>query len=693
MYSKLNPGRSHQYESIDDAITCQGSDEKILLEDGRGNSITSFVSLDHSSFTQNNSTGNSESYLQHGDSIGSISECFQPSPGTISPQQPLKKVNQQQSQAQTLVMTEVLEDTDESCADSLQTKHKKDSKNEEEVTTMRVIAPNLSSTVSQKSNRSNASNDNNIVKINPQYNGSANRSRKNRQSPNNSSSFLVPVDEPQPQSAPIVNDLPDPSTSQSHTVSTNQQSKQSSGWNFFSSLFSRGTDPVSVPSNARPVGESLTKEPGKNVQSPKHGNNKLLSSPRNPSRGGKGKTKQEREGEEAAAGVVMNRRNQSRLRGSKSQPSVASGQSMNSMPNSACTSGGNSCHGSVLSDPIVPSTASDKMLRTHPRNATDALELKILQETEREYLTNYFFSLPIFSSFRNQELMDEYSSFSVNQRSFMVMFSCCCFFSFSFFMAVCSAYLLRREHPNYYSVSILMNCSWIMNLFDSTICWIMLFRQTTLFYRLEQTAKEQMQLRRIRWFELLRQYTPALQYYLLITLTLGYCFRLNARVLSGDCDHHNDLISRVMAEWSCNDYAKVQALPLDTMIAMMLTPIAYPAIIRECRMDVVILSSTLILLAMLIAIVLLGSANPLYYYVPYCVTGGFIAADLTQQNIASFVLNKRLKMALVENQKMATQTEIEMRHVLGNVAHDFKTVSLPYYCHILCHNVLYFSLN
>jgi hypothetical protein len=114
------------------------------------------------------------------------------------------------------------------------------------------------------------------------------------------------------------------------------------------------------------------------------------------------------------------------------------------------------------------------------------------------------------------------------------------------------------------------------------------------------------------------------------------------------------------------------------MIAMMIAPIAYPAIIRECRIDVVILSCGMILLSIFSAIVVLGSVEPLYYYVPYCLTGAFVATDLTQQNITSFLLNKRLKMALIENQKMATQTEIEMRHVLGNVAHDFKTVSIVF---------------
>jgi signal transduction histidine kinase len=46
----------------------------------------------------------------------------------------------------------------------------------------------------------------------------------------------------------------------------------------------------------------------------------------------------------------------------------------------------------------------------------------------------------------------------------------------------------------------------------------------------------------------------------------------------------------------------------------------------------------------------------------------------------NFIRNKRLQEALEENERIQQQDRaIEMRHMIGNVAHDLKTVSFCFY--------------
>ncbi len=303
----------------------------------------------------------------------------------------------------------------------------------------------------------------------------------------------------------------------------------------------------------------------------------------------------------------------------------------------------------------------------------------IIINQEEKQLEESFTCGIIFRSKRSLELMREYTEFSVEQRSIIVVIICAIFLTCSFFVACAVPIFLKSTMKQYHEIFTLATLASIMNFIDSICCWLLVYRQTN-------NCKTS-----TTWFSnVICKHTTLIQSLLILTTTLGYCFRLLSRVVSGTCNVNEvgfySQMGYLVKEWGCNEYAIVNTLPVDTTFAMIVTPIVAPSVFRESRMDIVILATTITSISMLIATYILGSTDPLYYVIPFFMIGTFVAIDQTRQNMSSFISQKRLKETLEANQKMAAQTEIEMRHVLGNVAHDFKTVSLPYYCHILCLN-------
>ncbi len=276
---------------------------------------------------------------------------------------------------------------------------------------------------------------------------------------------------------------------------------------------------------------------------------------------------------------------------------------------------------------------------------------------------HYFQIFQIF--YNNREVTQEYSDFSINQRSFFIVLACAAFFTISFGFAVVAPFTLPTNQDHYAIIFLLSTISWIMNLINTVLCWLLVYRQTNHFSdHYERQGVFQ------NW---IYRHSSNIQYYLLISLSLGYSFRLNARVLGGDCTHNTEMYGS-LSEWNCNPLASVQELPIDTLFAMFFTPIAYPAVFRESRADVILICSCILGIAMLMAMMIMGSIESLYI-IGIHILCSVIAIDSARQSMNAFISHKQLKEALVQNQQVSAQSEVEMRHVLGNVAHDFKTVS------------------
>ncbi len=75
-------------------------------------------------------------------------------------------------------------------------------------------------------------------------------------------------------------------------------------------------------------------------------------------------------------------------------------------------------------------------------------------------------------------------------------------------------------------------------------------------------------------------------------------------------------------------------------------------------------------------IVITGSWNTLYlivFFVPFIIMMLF---EMRRQNVKIFLLTESLLDTLEENERMAEEMRLnEMKMMIGNVAHDLKTVS------------------
>ncbi len=281
---------------------------------------------------------------------------------------------------------------------------------------------------------------------------------------------------------------------------------------------------------------------------------------------------------------------------------------------------------------------------------------------DHPYLRSYGFNM--FQVFRTDALNEEYSEYSVKQRSFPVVLVYAMFFTGSLLMAIFAPFILEKSHPHHDLIYALGTVSWIMNFIDAVLGWCVVYRQTN-HCSISQG-----------WFaQLIKRNGPSIQFYLLMAVSLGYCLRMIARTISGKCIENEYHRAGLLSEWNCNPYHDVDSLPMDTAMAMMFTPIAYPTVFRECRVDMIMFSFSLIVITFFVATYILHKTQPLFFISMYLFLVTFIAIESPRQSLSAFLTHKKFQRSLEENQKMAAQTEVEMRHVLGNVAHDFKTVS------------------
>ena len=282
---------------------------------------------------------------------------------------------------------------------------------------------------------------------------------------------------------------------------------------------------------------------------------------------------------------------------------------------------------------------------------------------DEQYLMKYCFNL--FQKFRSPELDDEYSEFSVQQRSFPIVLIYAIFFFVSLILSMLAPFSMEKTR-NYHQFV------FGLDIIVAMLSWINCFLFFFLVYRQTKHCSNSNNF----LANITKRKSSIIHYCLIITITLSYCLRLIVRTMSGCCDPSQYKSGfPFLAEWNCNPYHQIGLLPMDSAVALMFTPIAYPAIFRECRLHMVVSSLLLIVITFILSSFLLESSKPLYIVSIYVVLCAFIGIDCPRQSLISFLAHKKYQQASLENQKMAHQTEVEMRHVLGNVAHDFKTVS------------------
>ncbi len=154
-----------------------------------------------------------------------------------------------------------------------------------------------------------------------------------------------------------------------------------------------------------------------------------------------------------------------------------------------------------------------------------------------------------------------------------------------------------------------------------------------------------------------------------------YCFRLIIRVINGQCDDRDGQNS--LTAWACNPLADRNSLPQDSMLSIIFIPMMLSLIWKEVDFTVVCVCWLMTVIAFVFSAVYARAFGMLPLMLAYLFAGPLAYYEYLKQNIIMFAMNQKLRDALDDNEKMADEVHAnEMRSMIGNVAHDLKTVSI-----------------
>jgi hypothetical protein len=143
------------------------------------------------------------------------------------------------------------------------------------------------------------------------------------------------------------------------------------------------------------------------------------------------------------------------------------------------------------------------------------------------------------------------------------------------------------------------------------------------------------------------------------------------RVLNGPCDNFRAV--NEFNKWKCNN---TEVLPPHQTIILMLAPI-FMFIISHSNAAISIFVFISVIVTLIISICIGNYKSSIVIITLYFFTFLLMLSEVRRQHLLYFFAAKHLKWSLQENERMADDSlATELRHMIGNVAHDLKTVLL-----------------
>ena len=157
---------------------------------------------------------------------------------------------------------------------------------------------------------------------------------------------------------------------------------------------------------------------------------------------------------------------------------------------------------------------------------------------------------------------------------------------------------------------------------------------------------------------------------------LGSCLTFTLSIIvavhNGGCIHDDFARSE-----GCN--LDANTMPMDLLFAAAFIPSMFSVVFKGAKWEFVVLSFVLSIAGLLYCIFmynLTNSLSSLIIFTPMCMVVMF---ENQRQNIALFLLTQTQQNLIEENERLAEEVHAnELRHMIGNVAHDLKTASLMF---------------
>lgn len=155
--------------------------------------------------------------------------------------------------------------------------------------------------------------------------------------------------------------------------------------------------------------------------------------------------------------------------------------------------------------------------------------------------------------------------------------------------------------------------------------------------------------------------------------------RLLLRSYVGQCSNNADFIELLR----CNPYHDSGGIPIDTLFGLVLVPLLSTSILRSASWSYHIISWIICTISLVIVTFLLvKNSNLLLLTVllAYLPCSMIMLFETRRQNLGCFQMHQKMKELLIEKEELInTIQKDDVRTMIGNVAHDLKTVS--YYNH------------
>jgi hypothetical protein len=173
-------------------------------------------------------------------------------------------------------------------------------------------------------------------------------------------------------------------------------------------------------------------------------------------------------------------------------------------------------------------------------------------------------------------------------------------------------------------------------------------------------------------FELMSKYEPWIEIFYIYGISITNGMFLLFRVSYGSCTS-----LEFENQWHCNPSWRQQSIPSSQFVLMTFIPFAFIVLFRSTRWSIHLTAwvMSLVFICLASSLLPIEFARSWLGNISYAILGGVIFFEVRRQSIFTYKLHKLLaastdELATLKDREYAD----EMKHLIGNVAHDLKTV-------------------
>jgi hypothetical protein len=253
---------------------------------------------------------------------------------------------------------------------------------------------------------------------------------------------------------------------------------------------------------------------------------------------------------------------------------------------------------------------------------------------------------------RDDKLEEEFVKFNKHQKSITIIFATAVLFTCVFLPADCMNFIFASN----YSQQLYSVLHGLFSLIFSASTWVMLFAQIS----------------SSNYFDTLEIFERGL----LLSSCLKITLYLLRNLFVSDYSMYTQSFKDLFFGWQCSTGSNF-LLPIEILAFTVLPPIIFTITLHKTRIEYIVLWIMITNFAVLFTtIVIPGNWIYILPFLMLTTISFFIVIDIFSQKIDAFLIHRKYKQMLYEREANADKYHAtELRHMIGNVAHDLKTVS------------------